>query len=182
MKNLALLLFLITATATLCAQSAIHVTMNGLRCNGSDNGTFDALSWSFGATNTVSFDGGGGGIGAGRPKLSELAIQKQFDACSPALFEQLVTGKVIGTLVLSQVANPNLKNRAVIPEGPTGFGATAATTVTLRNAFVTNFQLSANSGDAFPAESVSFTFEAISIKDENSGQTLCWNQLTQKKC
>jgi len=73
-------------------KSSIAVTVEGLNCTTSlGAGTFPALSWSFGAQNTVSTTGGGGG-GTGKVSLSDLAISKRADSCSPALFTATVSG------------------------------------------------------------------------------------------
>lgn len=146
-----------TPTKGTSAKSAIAVTLGNLGCStalGSD--TFAVQAWSWGASNPVDLSGGGGG--AGRVSLSDLALQKAFDACSPALFGAVATGK----------AFPNLTLAASNKDGTT-------TTVALSDVRVSSWQAGGNSASDAATESVTFTFSKVCLTDGSSGAKFCYD-------
>jgi type VI secretion system secreted protein Hcp len=52
----------------------------------------DVTAWSLGVTNAGSGHAGGGG-GAGRPKVTDLAVSKLLDRASPALMLAVASGR-----------------------------------------------------------------------------------------
>ena len=144
------------------AKSAITVSVGALGCStpiGTD--AFAVLSWSCGASNPVDLSGGGGG--AGKVSLSDLNVMKAFDACSPALFGAVATGK----------AFPNLTLTASNKDGTT-------TTLTLSDVHVSSWQASGSAASDAAAESVSFTFSKICLADGGSGARFCYDAKSGK--
>jgi type VI protein secretion system component Hcp len=73
-------------------KSTIVVQVNGLNCSTAmGQGTFNAVKWSFGATDTTTVTGSGGG--AGKAMVGTLNVEKRWDECSPELFLGTVSGK-----------------------------------------------------------------------------------------
>lgn len=145
-------------------KSAIVLTMGALQCTtaaGSD--AFSVLSWSWGASNPAVIGGPGGGGGAGKASLSDLNILKAFDACSPALFGAVVTGKAFPTLTLAQTNSDG-----------------TATTVTLTDVLVTSWQASGSSSSEAATESVSFAFAKVCLVDGASGGRFCYDVAANK--
>ena len=143
-------------------QSAITLTLGALQCTtpvGAD--AFSVQSWSWGASNPTVLGGGGGG--AGKASVSDLNILKAFDACSPALFGGVVTGKAFPALTLTQ-----------------SNGDGTATTVTLTDVRVTAWQASGSSASAAASESVSFAFSKVCLADGASGGRFCFDVLANK--
>ena len=141
-------------------KSAITVSLGSLGCTtaiGTD--AFAVLSWSWGASNPVDLSGGGGG--AGKVSLSDLNVLKAFDACSPALFGAVATGK----------AFPNLTLTASNKDGTT-------TTLTLSDVRVSSWQASGSSTSEAAVESASFTFSKICLADGGSGARFCFDAKT----
>ena len=72
----------------------------------------DVTAWSLGVTNAGSGHAGGGG-GAGRPKVTDLAVSKLLDRASPALMLAVASGRHVrsGVLVtacrLTDTADPD---------------------------------------------------------------------------
>jgi len=138
--------------------ATIAVTVDGLTCTTSaGTGTFSALSWSFGATQTTS--GTGSGAGAGKPSLSSLTITKRADACSPALFGALASGKAFKTVT---VAQQNGNQESVF-------------TVTLSEVLISSYQLAGDVTHDLPTEQISFTFAKIAFTDSQSGAKFAWD-------
>ncbi len=138
-------------------KSAITLSLGTLGCSTSIGpDAFPVLSWSWGATNTVDLGGGGGG--AGKVNLSDLNVLKAFDACSPALFGAVATGK----------AFPNLTLTASNKDGTT-------TTVTLSDVRVSSWQASGSSASDAAVESASFAFSKICLADGGSGARFCYD-------
>lgn len=146
-----------TPTKGTSAKSAIAVTLGNLGCStalGSD--TFAVQAWSWGASNPVDLSGGGGG--AGKVNLSDLNVQKGFDACSPALLSGVATGK----------AFPNLTLTASNKDGTT-------TTLTLSDVRVASWQASGSSASDAASEGVSFAFSKFCLTDGSSGAKFCYD-------
>lgn len=134
------------------AKSTITVTLGSLNCATSAGAdAFNVLSWSWGASNPVVDFGGGGG--AGKPSVSDLNVQKAFDACSPTLFGAVVTGKAFPNLTLTQSNSDG-----------------TATTVTLTDVRVSSWQASGSSESDMASESVSFAFSKVCLADGGGGK------------
>ena len=141
-------------------KSAITVSVERLGCTtalGTD--AFAVQSWSWGASNPVVLGGGGGG--AGKVSLSDLNVAKGFDACSPALFGAVATGKAFPTLTLT----------ASNKDGTT-------TTLTLSDVRVSSWQASGSAASDAAFESASFTFSKICLADGGSGARFCFDAKT----
>ncbi|HEX9119614.1 MAG TPA: type VI secretion system tube protein Hcp [Terriglobales bacterium] len=138
------------------------VKLNGLSCTtAAGTNMFDALSWSWGASNQSTL-GTGGGSGSGKASISELVVQKKFDACSPVLFGAVTSGKNFPGLTLTQ-------------EDGTG---NILLTVTLTNVLVTSWQIGGSTRSELPAESVGFDFEKVCISDTTTGNKACFDKVT----
>ena len=144
-------------------KSAIGVTLGSLGCStplGTD--AFEVQAWSWGASNPVDLNAGGGG-GAGKVSVSDLNVMKAFDGCSPALLGGVATGKAFPTLTLTA----NDKD-----------GAT--TIVTLSEVRVSSWQASGSSASEVAVESVSFSFAKICLTDVTSGAKFCYDLKANK--
>ncbi len=141
---------------------SIVVSAPSLSCStAAGTGAFAALSWSIGAQNN--------GNAASRDRavsstLGPLHVAKALDACTPVLFGDVVTGRVIPALTLTQSS-----------------GGIPILTVKLTNAIATSDQLGGNAASA-PEEMVSFGYSRISITNNASGTTFCWDVATQTAC
>jgi type VI protein secretion system component Hcp len=137
-----------TVTKLTSSKSAIAVSLPSLGCaTAIGPEAFQVLAWSWGASNPVDLSSGGGG-GAGKVSLADLSIQKAFDACSPALFGAVATGKAFPTLTLT----------ASNKDGTT-------TTLTLSDVRVSSWQASGSAASDAAVESASFTFSKICLAD-----------------
>ena len=140
-------------------RSTIVVTVEGLTCTTSaGTGMFSALSWSFGATQTINTTGGGG-AGAGKANITDVSVTKRTDSCSPILFGDVATGKHIPKLTIVQQDN----NRDDV------------FSVVLQDVIISSYQLSGNQGDEVPNEQISFNFAKITITDAISGTKFGWD-------
>jgi type VI protein secretion system component Hcp len=145
--------------AFLAPKSAIAVSVPGLACSTSVGaGAFAAQAWSWGAENE-STSSGGSGAGSGRASISALQVKKQFDACTPALFGAVVTGKHFPTLMLTQ------QNAS---------GDTVAT-VALQDVLVTGWNVGSTTAQALATETVSFDARKVCITDVPSGSRFCYD-------
>jgi type VI secretion system secreted protein Hcp len=63
-------------------------------------GETDILGFSFGVSQTVTWDKGGGG-GAGKAAVQDMHFTKKVDAASPLLFAQCALGAHINSVVLT---------------------------------------------------------------------------------
>jgi len=143
--------------------NAITLKVDGLNCNGAlGTDTFAIGAWTFGATQSISTTGGGGS-GAGKATITDLNVQKQFDECSPALFNGVTTGKHFQTVSLVQQDKK-----------------TTTMTVTLTDVLISSYSIGGSKGDSDPNESVSFNFGKICINDTASGKQACFDFKSQK--
>src|SRR5687768_1634472 len=152
-----------TPTKGTSAKSAIAVSVGNLGCStalGSD--TFAVQAWSWGASNPVDLSAGGGG-GSGKVSVSDLAVQKAFDACSPALFGAVATAK----------AFQNLSLAASNKDGTT-------TTLALSDVRVSSWQVGGSSASDAATESVTFTFSKVCLTDGSSGAKFCYDMKLAK--
>ena len=144
-------------------KSAIGVTLGSLGCStplGTD--AFEVQSWSWGASNPVDLNAGGGG-GAGKVSVSDLNVQKAFDGCSPALLGAVATGKAFPSLTLT----------ASDKDG-------ATTTLTLSEVRVSSWPASGSSASEVAFESVSFSFSKLCLADVASGAKFCYDLKANK--
>ena len=143
-------------------RSSIVVTVDGLNCATSlGTGVFPALAWSFGATDSASVGTRGTGGSAGKATVSNLTISKHADSCSPRLFADAVSGRVIKTVTIVQ---ENTKSDVF--------------TVTLTNALVSSYQIGGSESTELPTEQISFDFTKICLTDSQNGTKTCYNALT----
>ena len=111
---------------------------------------FDATSYSLGGSEATSKVGSSGsGAGAGKLDLSDLTINKNFDACSEQLIRSFLSGKFIPTLTLIQYS--------------AGERPFAALTITLSTAIINNYQVT-GAPDVRPTESLAFTYNKVCVK------------------
>jgi len=166
---MAFLLVATAATAHLTAAikpSPITVVLEGLGCTtalGAE--TFDARSWSWGASNAAT-DGTGGGTSAGKAVVDELTLTRGSDACSPALLSGVMTGKSFRSLTLSQYDSAGVLKA----------------TVTLNAVSLRNWQIGGSNTAAEPSEQVAFSFERFTFIDIASGAKFCFDVAQQKGC
>jgi type VI secretion system Hcp family effector len=138
-------------------KSTIIVTVDGLSCTTSaGTGMFPALTWSFGATQTLSSATGGS---ASKANLSDVSITKRTDSCSPILFGDVVTGKHIRSVMIVQQDN----NRDDV------------FSVKLEDVIISNYQLSGNHADEVPSEQISFNYAKITLTDAITGTKFGWD-------
>lgn len=153
--------------APFAPKSSIVLNVNGLGCQTTEGSNmFAALAWSWGASNPATIGTGTGGAGAGKVNLSDLAVQKKFDQCSPALFGAVAMGKHFNAVTLTQ-------------EDSTG---NVVLTLTMNEVFVTSWQAGGSVNEPLPTESVTFAFAKIKIEDTASGSKFCWDVAQNKGC
>jgi len=110
----------------------------------------DILSFSFGASQTGTFQSGSSGheTRAGRADVGNVSIMKVLDKTSPFLFDDCVKGTII-------------KKVTLFYDKPMGAKQEDYFKLELTNALITSLQLSGSSEN--PTESVSFHFEKINV-------------------
>src|SRR3954470_21843232 len=138
-------------------KSAITVTLGSLTCStaaGPD--AFSVLSWSWGASNPIDLTGGG--AGAGKVSVSDVNVLKTFDACSPALFGAVATGKAFPALTLTQTNSDG-----------------TVTTLTLSDVRVSTWQASGSAESETATESASFAFSKVCLQDGASSSKFCYD-------
>jgi type VI secretion system secreted protein Hcp len=144
--------------------STITVAVNGLTCSTAlGGGTFLASSYNFGATQSSDVTSGGGG-GAGKATISDLSVARAMDACSPALFGAVLTGKHFASTTLVQTdANGN-----------------TLLTITLTDALISSYNISGNQQSPSPSETISFAFRKICVEEASSGSKFCFDFVENK--
>ena len=178
MKKLTVLIILLLSFAAVAAaqgppglekktppvNSSITIKIAGLGCTtAAGSNTFNASSYSFGATQSASTGTGGGG-GAGKATINPLHASKSFDECSPALFGSVVTGEHIQTVDL---VHQDDKGNTIL-------------TITLTDALITSYQIGGSQSSDTPQETISIDFKKICIAQPNSGNKLCFDRETNK--
>ena len=140
----------IVAASAVAAASAsaddILIKLDGVTGDSAVKGhekEIDALSWSWGASNTGSA-GISGGARAGKTQFSALTITKRVDSSSPRLFQSVSAGEHIRTLNLS-----------VLKSGGRAGGAYIK--IRLTDVLITSVTTTGNNS-AFPTEEVKFDF------------------------
>jgi type VI secretion system secreted protein Hcp len=107
----------------------------------------DILSFSFGASMTMS-SGTGGELRAGKADLSNVSIMKVLDKTSPQLFQHCVSGDF-------------LKKVEVIYDKPMGDQQEDYFKIEMEDALITSIQFSGSNEN--PVESISFAFKKIKV-------------------
>lgn len=144
-------------------RSSMTLVIPGLNCSAAAGaGGFAVLSYSWGASNPVAI--GGGGSGTGKVSISSLNILKQFDSCSPVLFETVSQGTFFKLLTLTQ------RNADGEPVSIIG----------LENVRVESWQVSSSINEASATESVSFAAQKFCVTDVASGNKFCYDVALQK--
>ena len=141
----------------------ITATLTGLGCAtslGADS--FEARSWSWGATNTATDPGSGGG--SGKAVIAALALSRVSDACSPALLGGVVTGKHFPTFTLSQFDKDGVLKATVV----------------LTDAVLTSWEVGGNNTSAEAAEEVRISFRKLTFTDVASGNKFSWDMAASK--
>jgi type VI secretion system secreted protein Hcp len=107
----------------------------------------DILSFSFGASMTMS-SGTGGELRAGKADLSNVSIMKVLDKTSPQLFQHCVSGDF-------------LEKVEVIYDKPMGDQQEDYFKIEMEDALITSIQFSGSNEN--PVESISFAFKKIKV-------------------
>ena len=153
----------LTAAPVPKAKAPITGILIGLSCATSlGTDTFEARSWSWGATNTVSDLGGGGGVG--KVSISALSLTRVSDACSPALLGGVVTGKHFATFTLSQFDKDGVLQATVL----------------LNDAILTSWQVGGTNASAEATEEVQISFRKLTFTDVASGNKFSWDVALNK--
>jgi len=145
------------------AKAPITAVLIGLSCStplGPD--TFEARSWSWGATNTATDFGGGGG--AGKASISALSLTRVSDACSPDLLGGVVTGKHFTKFTLSQFDKDGVLQATVV----------------LTDAILTSWQVGGSNASAEATEEVQISFRKLTFTDVASGSEFSWDVALNK--
>jgi type VI secretion system secreted protein Hcp len=140
-------------------KAPITATLAGLHCSTSvGDDSFEARSWSWGATNSGSFSSGGGG-GEGKANISALTLSRVSDACSPALLGAVVTGRHYQTFTLSQFDKDGVLKATVV----------------LTDAILTSWQVGGTNTSAEATEEVQLAFRRLTFTDVASGNRFSWD-------
>ena len=133
---------------------------------------FDALTWQVGGTDAVTI--GTTGTGAGKPKLQDLVLTRNQDACSEKLIKDFVSGTILPSVTLTQYRPMNSEGQLF-----------AAVTVTLTNSILASYSISGATGIR-PSENLDFAYTKVcvaTIAQSPSGalqapQKVCYNAAT----
>jgi type VI protein secretion system component Hcp len=150
-------------TAAPKTTAPITATLAGLSCStalGTD--TFEARSWSWGATSTISDPGSGGG--SGKATIAALSLTRVSDACSPALLGGVITGKHFATFTLSQFDKDGVLKATVL----------------LSEAILTSWQVGGTNTSAEATEEVQISFSRLTFTDAVSGNKFSWDLAASK--
>jgi type VI protein secretion system component Hcp len=127
--------------------SSTTIQIDGLNCTTSSGfNQFHAIAWSAGVT--------------------DLAISKLFDECSPALFGNAMLSTHIPKLLLTE------KNSQGIPQ----------MAIKLQNVVTSTYQLVGDQSTATPIEQLSFAYERITITNLITGVFFCFDKQTRARC
>ena len=141
----------------------ITAVVNELNCaTPLGNGTFEARSWSWGATNTISDPGSGGG--AGKASIAALSLTRLSDACSPALLGAVITGEHFPTFTLSQFDKDGVLKATVV----------------LSSAILTSWHVGGTNTSAEAVEEVEISFRKLTFTDVASGNKFSWDLTASK--
>lgn len=106
----------------------------------------ELIAWSWGQTQLGAESYGGGG-GAGKVSMQDLAIVKIVDKASPVLFKACADGSHI--------------KQAVLTARKAGKDQQEYLKITLTDLLVSSFSTSGNAGDVVPNENVTLNFAKI---------------------
>ena len=101
--GLLLLCSLAVVVTPVRAATTIHVLISGLNCGGTYKfapGAFDAMTFSFGATNPNSSQASAGGRSDAQAQFGDVVLVKAFDQCSPKLFGMVASGQHVATVTI----------------------------------------------------------------------------------
>jgi type VI protein secretion system component Hcp len=147
--------FFVLCVAGAAAQTPGEIVISGVsptNClQGSNLNGFNALSWTLGGTDAVTFGGGGGT--SGRVALADLTLARNVDVCSESLIKNFLVGQSFPTLTLTQY-------EAGAAGGPSVY---AYMVVTLSNAVVNNYSVG-GSNSTEPGETVSFGYSKLCVQ------------------
>jgi type VI secretion system secreted protein Hcp len=145
-------------TAAPKTTAPITVTVTGLGCVTSlGDDSFEARSWSWGATNTATDLGSGGG--SGKAVIAALALSRVSDGCSPDLLGGVVTGKHFPAFTLSQFDKDGVLKATVV----------------LSDAILTSWQVGGTNTSAEATEEVQVSFRKLTFTDVASGKKFSWD-------
>ena len=165
MKRIALCIAVLAACALAhgpAAASDLFLQFAGIKGGSQDEkhkDWIDVLSYSWGATQSGSFQFGGGG-GAGKVQFQDFNFTKFVDKSTPPLFLSLASGKHITEAIFDVVKSPS---------DPGPFLQYKFTDV-----LISSYQVG-GTNETFPTESVSFDFAKLEMKffpQDDSGRFL----------
>lgn len=141
-------------------RSIITVTVDKLSCTTSSGtqGSFSALSWSFGDSETISAGTGAGG-GRTKPSFTDVSITKRTDSCSPLLYGAVAQGQRFAKVTIVQQDN----NKDDVFQ------------VTLEDVLIASYQLGGDTTHEVPTETVSFNFRKVTLMDSITGTKFSWD-------
>ncbi len=157
--RLAAACFVFALTATAGAFAAPPSTPVGTLTISAPFGSSPVLAWSWGASNSSTQVGGGGG--AGKANIQDLSLTRYADGQSPLFFNAVAKGQHLATVVLVD----------------------GSTTITLTEVLITSYSTGNSSVDGKPTtrtENITFNFGAITYTV--NGVTACFNPSTQSSC
>jgi type VI protein secretion system component Hcp len=113
----------------------------------------DVLAYSWGASNSATIGGPGGGAGAGKVNLQDLSFTKAFDELSPEIVQALATGEHFdgATLLVDADGRPSKR-----PTHRYEFNTLILTSVSQGG----------SGGQQQLTENVTFTFGALQLTNE----------------
>jgi type VI protein secretion system component Hcp len=126
-------------------------------------GTFEARSWSWGATNDGTI---GGGTGTGQAQPASLTLTRASDACSPALLHGVMEGTIYSKLTLSQYDT----------------GGVLKATVLLEDVMLSQWHVGGTTTSAEPIEELVVTSLKLTLTDVGSSNKVCWDVKANKAC
>lgn len=158
--------FLLASSAHAQAARNILVQSTGLQCSTqAGSGSFAVASWSVGASNVaLTTTGASGRETVGKAQMGPVNLVRSFDECSPALFGVLASGMRLQTVTLNDrdaAGRPNI-------------------IVQLQNAYVSQYTVS--DGGTSPVESLSLTYDRITITNTANGTKFCWDLTSLRSC
>jgi type VI secretion system Hcp family effector len=132
---------MVAAAGLAAAQNtnAISVKVDNVGECPAANWTFDASQAATTSTGTV----------AGRAQITALVVNRQLDQCSPLLFQAVVSGQHVPSVVLTQY-----DSATHVP----------VLTVTLGLVVASNYQVGGSTASPLPGESVAFSFGTIKLE------------------
>ncbi len=144
-----------TGDAHAATHTTISMSIEGI-------GSWNVLVYSWGASNSGSIGSAGGGAGAGKVNVQDLAFTKLTDTSTPKLFLALAQGKHLTKAKLT------VSSRHV----------TTVTVFDLEELLLTSLSMGASAGDSPQTENVTVAFGRIklTVNDVPAG----WNILLNR--